>query len=336
MLARVRLLEHSPERFVGLLSCRDVGSKAELGLCLIPCPLQPTVSSRPVYCVDCQHIKRIIPMPELNLRPGSSFKWEEIYILHRPSPGTDAAIKAPRISAGVVLSAPFRLLELRKLLRRDEYFLRLVSQTQLPDSAESSSTLSLRFMLAAVPISGLIALPLSKSSYITIHLGRCAKLGQHRPPRPGTDGPHWAYIEVLEPPDSEPSGASLLSPVPSHQCSEHHIRDWPLRAKAFDLPGRLASDAKLLSLRLLFTPCPMNPSETLVVHLLPHTSPEWVYTQDRARKETIHEAGLFHRELLNARTRSRETDSECGEYQRQVAAFRFVVKDVSCAATTLF
>jgi hypothetical protein len=321
VLAHMRMLEHSPGRFVALLSCYDsIENDAELGLSLVRCPLQPAGFSPPVYCIDGQG--RIARIPDLGLPRGSSFEWKDVYLVHRPPPGTEVIATDPHILADHTLSAPFRFWQLEKLLRRDVYHLRSIAQTSWPDSATSRSTMSLTF--ASIP-----SLLSDKLWHIIIHLGRCTLADQRNSLDVGADSPHWAYMEFLASPSRGTSSVSMLPSAPSHQCSSHHIRDWSLGTKFFGIPEQLVTDIGLSSFRLFFTPCPMNPSKTLVVHLLPQTVSDSLSLKERALKEIVHEVCLFRGQLLDARRDGRGIDVEDRDYQQLISAFRPMIDNVS-------
>jgi hypothetical protein len=85
-------------------------------------------------------------------------------------------------------------------------------------------------------------------------------------PHSGTLGLHWAYI-AFEEPDSD-AGIRRV-PLGMHDCSTDHIRDWPLHAKTFHFNhwSLRRIGFSYCSFQLMFLSCPMNPTNTFIVHV---------------------------------------------------------------------
>jgi hypothetical protein len=206
-----------------------------LALLLLPCPFQRVNASRPIYCI-CP----ILRMVEVTNEYSPSVQWKEIYLSHRPPPGTD--LQAIGITSRIPLSAPFRFLQLDKFLKENDLF-RIANVSKLAPGWTGYPPMLIVLDQACTWMP-------STTRRVIVNLGRCTMSTPLNVP-----GPLWAHITF-------PS-SNALDMNPYHNCSEHHIPSWPLGTKVFESPDQ-GSD----NIRLAFTASMAN---TLVVQLFPHT-----------------------------------------------------------------
>ena len=100
---------------------------------------------------------------------------------------------------------------------------------------------------------------------VEVRLGCCENTMPSCKGRPPKLGKHWANVRAVLDADS-PFNSRMAEDerlVPSHDCSEDHICDWPMNPKTLTL--LLAGIA--VDMELSLTPCRMNPEGTLDVNI---------------------------------------------------------------------
>ena len=178
-------------------------------------------------------------------------QWKEVYLAHRPPPGA-ASAPAPPLPITLGFSAPFRIPQ-----RHIDDFLR--------DPPLNNHLRLVSISSPPLPWNGTPPVVLSfdgdKISFQVI-LGRCTAWPPSDTSSDGYDdvGPHWARITFGQwAPES--MGQS------DHTCDVDHIGEWPNWVKTFIGTMKEKWSPVNFPVRMSFTPCPLNPGETLIVHL---------------------------------------------------------------------
>ncbi|KAI1791143.1 HET-domain-containing protein [Ganoderma leucocontextum] len=246
--AHVQTLKVNSRTLIAVLLCsvREGRRQCPLGLVLTLCADSPD-PSRPLYHTGCRdktsiHILRLVRLPqnldELRIRDKPvALKWRNIYITHRPPPRTPSN---PRILLRSSLSGPFRIpKQAFQALHRAKWTLESVSK--MAPIWTGSTPVSFTFRDGY-------------GGYLVLAFGRCTVSSRED----GTEelGPHWATVK--------PYGDA--PPAHGHDCAEDHICEWRDRRKTFD--ASYFSFQHLLT--LAFSPCPINPADTLVVDMHYH------------------------------------------------------------------
>ena len=279
VLAQVPILETPYGYSVAMFSWPEEGCATLLGLILLPCHHQP---GEDIYCVN--QPKRILEIQDLD--PSvNTIKWKNIYILSRAPPASSLTLARDiRISDGVALESPFRFGHAENFLRQHkEYSLISYSSRQYETNDTSTTTLVLQKQ----------TLTMNEPLYLVLNLGVCA--GSIFSPNHHGTRSHFAHVDI------GPRRTSGLDSYPmQHDCDEDHIRDWPLYTKTFSYLQENHSE----EIQLAFTPCALNPSNTLILHLLIDSSQSpYLELQpgmaERERDEVLHAIHIFRHIALN-------------------------------------
>ena len=251
------ILAHAPvvEAFqlkVIILYCSD--GTQHLGLPVTRCPGTPD-AERPLYHVSC-HFPRGVYHPAIGRLMGLGGnvndlrlngqqvipEWKSIYLAHHhpPVPPTRALVDRG-------IAAPFRIprWHIRELQQRSNVRLLEVEHFGLEVPWSGSHSAAFIFEYAHPRIPDMFPDP------FYLYLGRCAALQIHSGDVPSIPGPHWATIR-----SPAPQGLEHI-----HSCTEDHVCDWADTTKRFVLWNGL------FEVVLRFTPCPLNPSGTLIVNV---------------------------------------------------------------------
>ena len=251
--AHVQTFKVNPRTLIAVLLCsvKEGRRQYPLGLVLTLCADSPD-PSRPLYHSGCRdkssiHILRLVRLPQnlddMRIRDKPiSLKWRNIYITHRPPPRTPSN---PRILLRSSLSGPFRIpKQAFQALNRAKWTLESVSK--MPPIWTGATPMAFTFRDGY-------------GGYLVLAFGRCtAHSGGGG--GGGELGAHWATVR----PYGDAPPASLDGH--GHDCAEDHICEWRDRRKTFE--------ASYFSfqhrLTLAFSPCPINPADTLVVDMHHH------------------------------------------------------------------
>ena len=252
MLSRIPVIEMDSGYYLAIFSWHSERGD-QIALVLMPCPHQSADPLRPRYCVlpssRMTHIARLSQQADGDL-------WKEVYLFHQPPPGIDfthARDNALLNAISVTLSPPFRFRPVQRFLKENDRF-HVVEVSQHLSTWTGHPRMKLVFKETILGES------------FSIHLGRCVVAGD---PSSAPLGPHWAYLEFPTRAVETPSSSSSRSatPVPPHSCERDHICDWPLHHKLFLPPKKLFS-REYDRFRLVFKTCPLNPTDTLIMHLV--------------------------------------------------------------------
>ncbi|TBU31052.1 hypothetical protein BD311DRAFT_145249 [Dichomitus squalens] len=243
--AHIQAFKINPRTLIAILLCSVTEGRKDLplGLVLTLCSDSPD-PSRPLYHAGCKdktsiHVLRLVRLPqsmeEVRVRGKPvSLKWRDIYITHWPPPRTPSN---PRILLRSSLSGPFRIpKQAFQALNRAKWTLQSVSR--MPPVWKGSTPMGFTFR----DVYG---------GYLVITFGRCTKTSD----RADQLGPHWAIVK--------PYGDAPPASLPEHDCLRDHICDWRDRMKTFESSYFSFQH----SLTLSFSPCPINPADTLVVDM---------------------------------------------------------------------
>lgn len=291
VLAHIPVIDLSQYMIAILFWC--CGPDGHLGLRLNPCS-NNFDSSHPLYDVHPGG-NRIVSLG-IHKGPGSDFKftvqgqsapvvWKKIYIAHRPppdspTPDANTSLYLP-LNLGVLMPFRFPGHNIQELYSSTGLRFASVSPMTLPWTGSPPITLTFQ-PDSNDRIPSVLAVP-----GIDLHLGRCTVPTSSSSLVPGQTtagsrrllGPHWARL-VFHAPKHDPL---RHTPYQEHSCAEDHICDWGGYKKAFYYPPdstmavsqRPASSCFKpepgsefeSSIFLSFTPCPLNPSTTLVVNI---------------------------------------------------------------------
>ncbi len=262
------VLAHAPiiEAFdltVLVLFCTQ--EKQHLGLLLHRCP-DAHDPSRPLYHV-CFRFSSGVPVkigrmidlgedvtkPQLK-RSAVTAEWKSIYLAHRAPAAAPTRMLLNRGKA-----APFRipLWHIKELELNAFVDLLTPANRMLPFPWNGAPPAILRFHLKQSIASG------ETRRDFAVCLGRCvASTSERERDRVRSLGPHWANVQPLQ-----RSGRDAPIATPTHDCTTHHIADWPRQAKTFSTFSM--RDGELGAVLLSFAPCAMNPAGTYVVNIKP-------------------------------------------------------------------
>ncbi|TBU45283.1 hypothetical protein BD309DRAFT_918148 [Dichomitus squalens] len=262
--AQMQVVEVSESVAVGVLRCYSdehlSGRKHTLALLLTPC-LSAQDPLRSVYHVgswDTTYsiIRRTalvaVTSNGLLLRGREvTPRWTDIYITHRPPPSSSNLLLS--IPCNFTLSPPFRVPLQTIKDKFPDWTLEEVTPTEPSWSGDPPMMLVFKY-------SGKSDFLVTKPRLAVI-LGRCA-LTSGGVESASSAGSHWADILFFN---------KLIS-VPhtiSHQGN--HIHTWPnrRRTRTFESHGVFSGCPSnfIVSVTICFTPCPMSPVDTLVLHL---------------------------------------------------------------------
>lgn len=182
--------------------------------------------------------------------------WKDIYILQSAPLEQSPVLRIPFIPLNHTLRTPFRFPEqnIKALASSFQPCKVLVSHAQFPWKGEPPATFTIW------PSSGLLDHFLPSYRIITtVQVGLCSAGSPSDQPSPRPSVPSsalWANIQYL--PDDE-------TPSTAHDCPADHVHTWPDLRKTFvheepNEPGWWEA------FTLAFTPCPMNPDGTLILH----------------------------------------------------------------------
>ena len=246
--AHVQTFKVNPRTLIAVLLCsvKEGRRHYPLGLVLTLCADSPD-PSRPLYHTGCRdktsiHILRLVRLPQnlddLRIRDKPvPLKLRNIYITHRPPPRTPSN---PRILLRSSLSGPFRIpKQAFQALHRAKWTLESVSK--MPPIWTGATPMSFTFRDGY-------------GGYLVLAFGRCTAA---REDGDGELGAHWATVKPYGDAPPAPSG---------HDCAEDHICEWRDRRKTFEASYFSFQDM----LTLAFSPCPINPVDTLVVDMRYH------------------------------------------------------------------
>ena len=261
------ILAHAPiiEAFdltVLVLFCTQ--DKQHVGLLLHRCPDAPD-PSRPLYHVCFRFssafpakIGRMIDLGEDVTKPQLkrsvvAAEWKSIYLAHRPPPSPPIRMLLNRGKG-----APFRipLWHMKELELNAFVDLLTPSNRVLQFPWNGTPPAILRFRLKQSVASG------ETRRDFAVCLGRCTTSTPERDrerDRVRSLGPHWANVQPLP-----PGNRDAPLPTLTHDCTAHHVADWPRQAKTFSMWG-----GSLGAVLLSFAPCPLNPAGTYVVTVKP-------------------------------------------------------------------
>ncbi|KAI1787279.1 HET-domain-containing protein [Ganoderma leucocontextum] len=253
ILAHVPVVEALPLTVV-VLYCSD--GKQHLGLPITRCPDAPD-AERPLYHVSCyfpsgvyQHsVGRLVGLGgnvnDLRLNGQRVVpEWKSVYLAHHHPPVPPARALIDR-----GIAAPFRIprWHIRDLQRQSRVRLLEVEHfgLEVPWSGSHSAAFIFEYAHPSIPD--------MFPERFHVYLGLCAASQNHRDSgdAPSIHGPHWATIR-----SPAPAGLEHI-----HSCAEDHIRDWADATKRFVLW------MGMFEVVLRFTPCPLNPSGTLIVNV---------------------------------------------------------------------
>ncbi|PIL29023.1 hypothetical protein GSI_09071 [Ganoderma sinense ZZ0214-1] len=251
ILAHVPIIE-ALHLSVIVLYCSD--GKEQLGLPITRCPDTPD-AERPLYHVSCyfprgvyQHsVGRLMGLGgnvnDLRLNGHQAIpEWKSIYLAHYhpPVPPTRALIDRG-------ISAPFRVprWHIRNLQWHSKVRLLEVEHfgLEVPWSGSHSAAFIFEYAHPSIPD--------MFPDRFYLYLGLCAASQVHSDDTPSVPGPHWATMR-----SPAPAGLEHI-----HSCAEDHVRDWADGTKRFILW------MGMFEVVLRFTPCPLNPSGTLIVNV---------------------------------------------------------------------
>ena len=251
ILAHVPIIE-ALHLTVIVLYCSD--GEQHLGLPITRCPDTPD-AERPLYHVSCyfprgvyQHsIGRLMSLGgnvnDLRLNGHQVIpEWKSIYLAHHhpPVPPTRAFIDRG-------ISAPFRIPQwhIRDLQRQARVRLLEVEHfgLEVPWSGSHSAAFIFEYAHPSIPD--------MFPERFYLYLGLCAASQNDSDDAPSDPGPHWATIR-----SPAPAGLEHI-----HSCAEDHVRDWTDTTKRFVLW------MGMFEVVLRFTPCPLNPTGTLIVNV---------------------------------------------------------------------
>ncbi|PIL33591.1 hypothetical protein GSI_04214 [Ganoderma sinense ZZ0214-1] len=244
--AHVQTFKVNPRTLIAVLLCsvKEGRRQYPLGLVLTLCADSPD-PSRPLYHTGCRdktsiHILRLVRLPQnlddLRIRDKPvSLKWRNLYITHHPPP---RAPSNPRILLRSSLSGPFRIpKQAFQALSRAKWTLESVSK--MPPVWRGSTPMAFTFRDCY-------------GGFLVLAFGRCTAAGDDEL------GAHWATVR--------PYGDAPPADGHAHDCAEDHICEWRDRRKTFE--ASYFSFQCLLT--LAFSPCPINPADTLVVDMRYH------------------------------------------------------------------
>ncbi|KAM5542366.1 hypothetical protein V8D89_003825 [Ganoderma adspersum] len=266
VLAHIPVIQ-LPEYMIAMLFWRS-DQDDHLGLRLNPC--NGSVSSSRLLYDAHPGEDRIVPLgvdkDGYFTVDGQPFDvvWKKLYIAHRPPPDTptpDAATSLYMpLNLGVLI--PFRIPGKNIQALHASTRLRLVSVSEMSLPWTGSPPITLTFQ----PDEDDAVLP-----GIDLHLGRCTRSVPGR----ARSGHHWAQL-VFHPSHADRKDTSLHGDGDEdHMCSEDHIDDWPGSTKVFRPLRWQPAETSVLppspspSIKLCFTPCPLNPGTTLVLEIIP-------------------------------------------------------------------
>ena len=257
------VLAHAPiiEAFdltVLVLFC--IQEKQHLGLLLHRCP-DAHDPSRPLYHV-CFRFSSAVPVkigrmidlgedvtkPQLK-RSVVTAEWKSVYLAHRPPPAPPTRMLLNRGKA-----APFRipLWHVKELELNSFVDLLTPANRVFQFPWNGTPPAILRFRLKQSVASG------ETRRDFAVCLGRCTASTSDRD-RVRSLGPHWANVQPFQ------NGSSdTPAPTPTHDCTMHHIADWPRQTKTFSMWG-----GSLGAVLLSFGPCPLNSAGTYIVNIKP-------------------------------------------------------------------
>ncbi len=243
--AHVQTFKVNPRTLIAVLLCsvKEGRKQYSLGLVLTLCADSPD-PSRPRYHTGCRdktsiHVLRLVRLPQnlddLRIREKPvSLKWRNIYITHRPPPRSPSN---PRILLRSSLSGPFRIpKQAFQALHRAKWTLESVSK--MPPIWTGATPMAFMFRDGY-------------GGYLVLALGRCTAAGEGL-------GAHWATVR--------PYGDAPPASGHGHDCAEDHICEWRDRRKTFEASYFSFQH----TLTLAFSPCPINPADTLVVDMHYH------------------------------------------------------------------
>ncbi|RDX57565.1 HET-domain-containing protein [Lentinus brumalis] len=257
ILARLLIHEESSGRYaIASMSWFNRRLQRSVGLLLIPCPHR-TDPVRPLYCIF-QTMRLVSPE---SVGRGV-WQWKEVYLVHRPPPGIETE-QIASIPIDLPVSTPFRFWHFHTFLRELSMNSTVVLDSVVSPAPPWTGEPPVEFLFK-----GLFDQAASHQHVFAIQLGRCTLTGAHWAHVQFRDSSSRATIRVIQNPSLR---------TPTHVCSTDHIQDWPLRTRVFTLPASQRMHARYFGFRLAFTPCPLNPAHTLVLHVFPHTDPALLF-----------------------------------------------------------
>ena len=191
-----------------------------------------------------------VTKPQLK-RSAVAAEWKSIYLAHRPPPSPPTRMLLNRGKA-----APFRipLWHMKELELNAFVDLLTPANHVLQFPWNGTPPAILRFRLKQSVASG------ETRRDFPVCLGRCdASTPERQRDRVRSLGPHWANVQPLP-----PGNRDAPLPTLTHDCTTHHVADWPRQAKTFSMWG-----GSLGAVLLSFAPCPLNPAGTYVVTIKP-------------------------------------------------------------------
>ncbi|KAI0714451.1 heterokaryon incompatibility protein-domain-containing protein [Cerioporus squamosus] len=290
ILARLLIHEASSSKYaIAYMSWFSRRLQRNLGLLLVPCP-HLTDPLRPLYCVF-QTMRLISPE---SVGRGV-WQWKEVYLVHRPPPGIETE-QIASIPIDLPVSTPFRFWHFHSFLRELSLNSTVVLDSVVAPSPPWTGDPPVQFVFK-----GLFDQTASHRHVFAIQLGRCTFTGAH-----------WAHVQFsMEPRDGSSRTTAPAMPsleTPTHTCPTDHIQDWPLHTRVFTVPANQRMHARYFGFRLAFTPCPLNPADTLVLHVFPRTDPALLFeVPEEVMREIEHiraacgseDLGRCDTELLN-------------------------------------
>ena len=301
VLARIPVIEDDSYT-VALLSLSRGGTR--LGLLLQRCPLSVDVDY-PIYDVGghlslsggrrsafCRLIALGDAFGDLKLfnRPVTA-EWRQVYLATQPPHETAVSVPPPvLLSCG--LQTPFRIPErhLEELRTRHRLVVESAEPQSLPWTGTPPARLIFRFDHGSTHRARHFR------NNVIVQLGRCDNASAH-PCDSSSQGqhggrhlrPHWANVRFemdpmvaitlaawenpLWPSDNRSFASQSLSSFlpPTHDCATDHIGEWDGRRTTFvdgTYMGSMFSERDFdRAITLSFTPCPINPNNTLVVNI---------------------------------------------------------------------
>ena len=289
IFARIPLVERA-EYTVALLGLSRRGDR--LGLLLSKCPLSAD-REHPLYDIGTTRMPIGIYYRLVSIQQSASGdvelfgqtvrpQWRQVYLANRP-PKEAVLIAPPRVLISFGLRAPFRFLQrhLQEIYNRYNLLVESAEPESLPWTGASPVRIAFTFDHDNDDRRHRLR------NKVMLHLGRCTSSGyslESSQRQAKGLGPHWANVQfgtdfetaVLigcrnQSPWDYEAEPSFVPEPPQHACPADHICEWQNSTKTFidgtyvgsGIPGRTLDRAITLS----FTPCPINPSNTLIVNM---------------------------------------------------------------------
>ena len=215
-------------------------------------------------------------------------EWRQVYLATQPPHETAVAVPPPvLLTSG--LQTPFRILDrhLEELRTRHRLIVESAEPQSLPWAGSPPARITFRFD------HGSTVRARHFRNTVIVQLGRCDNTSTHSPyPSHNQDDgrdlqPHWANVRFemdpmvaitlaawenpIWPSDSFVSSSPFSLMSPGHDCPADHICEWEGRRNTFvdgTYMGSMLRERDFdRAITLSFTPCPINPDNTLVVNI---------------------------------------------------------------------